>query len=142
MYADFKPMQVASLSKYSKLLPKVPETIKKIKEEYKMKVGTCTGYNREMVDVLLKDAKPQGYEPDYTVAGDDVPNDMGSRPGPFMIYQNLVHLGVYPIEAVVKVDDGSSGITEALNAGCWSVGVANYSNYTDVLFYFDIMIIK
>ena len=62
VYADFKPMQVASLSKYSKLLPKVPETIKKIKEEYKMKVGTCTGYNREMVDVLLKDAKPQGLK--------------------------------------------------------------------------------
>ncbi len=31
-----------------------------------------------------------------------------------------------------QVDDTVSGVGEGLNAGCWSVGVAAYSNYTDV----------
>jgi len=85
-----------------------------------------------MVDVLLLAAKRQGYEPDSSVAGDQVPNNMGFRPAPFMIYQNLCNLGIFPIESVVKVDDTVSGVGEGLNAGCWSVGVAEHSNYTDV----------
>jgi CRP-like cAMP-binding protein len=33
---------------------------------------------------------------------------------------------------VVKVDDTVSGIGEALEGGCWGVGVTRYSNYMDV----------
>jgi phosphonoacetaldehyde hydrolase len=33
---------------------------------------------------------------------------------------------------VVKVDDTTSGVGEALEAGCWGVGVARYSNYMDI----------
>ena len=36
------------------------------------------------------------------------------------------------IQSVVKIDDTTSGIGEAMNAGCWGVGVARYSNYMDV----------
>jgi len=49
-----------------------------------------------------------------------------------MLYQNLVQLGVYPIQSVVKVDDTVSGIGEGLTSGCWSVGVCALGNYTDV----------
>merc|ERR1719510_2571390 len=49
-----------------------------------------------------------------------------------MIYQNLVNLGVWPIQSVVKVDDTVSGVGEGLSAGCWSVGLCGLSNYTDV----------
>ena len=41
-----------------------------------------------------------------------------------MIYLNMVRLDVYPAQAVVKVDDTTSGITAGLNAGCWTVGIA------------------
>ena len=57
-----------------------------------------------------------------------------------MIYLNMVRLDVYPaqviiinqvsdhyvqhFQAVVKVDDTTSGITAGLNAGCWTVGIA------------------
>lgn len=34
-----------------------------------MKIGSTTGFIRSMVDVLLEDAKKQGFEPDVTVAG-------------------------------------------------------------------------
>lgn len=46
--------------------------------------------------------------------------------------QNMNRLGVYPVQAVVKVDDTVGGVEEGLNAGCWAVGVAAYSNYTDI----------
>lgn len=62
--------------------------------------------------------------------GDEVAN--GARPKPFMVYRNLDLLDVSPIQSVVKVDDTVSGVGEALEAGCWGVGVARYSNYMDV----------
>lgn len=49
-----------------------------------------------------------------------------------MVYKNMDILDVHPIQAVVKVDDTVSGVGEALEAGCWGVGVARYSNYMDV----------
>ena len=37
-----------------------------------MKIGSTTGFTKSMVDVLLEDAKKQGYVPDASVAGDEV----------------------------------------------------------------------
>jgi phosphonoacetaldehyde hydrolase len=132
LFADFVPMQMAVLDKYSTLLPRTAETVQILRDEYKLKIGCTTGFTRVMVDKLLANTKAQGYSPDTTVAGDDVPNDMGFRPAPFMLYQNLCNLGVFPIKAVVKVDDTVSGVGEGLNAGSWTVGIAGHSNYTDV----------
>ena len=66
------------------------------------------------------------------MAGDDVPDDMGVRPWPYMVYQNMRLLKVKNVESVVKVDDTIGGIGEGLNAGCWTIGLSNWSNYTDV----------
>ena len=76
------------------------------------------------------DAKKQGFVPDASVAGDEVEN--GARPKPFMVYRNLDLMDIHPIQAVIKVDDTVSGVGEALEAGCWGVGVARYSNYMDI----------
>lgn len=81
------------------------------------------------MDVLLKAAKEQGYHPDVTVAGDevDVP-----RPWPAMVFKNMEKLKVMPVQAVVKVDDTVGGIGEGLNAGCWTVGLYETSNYMEI----------
>ena len=34
-----------------------------------MKIGSTTGFFRNMVDILLEDAKKQGFVPDTSVAG-------------------------------------------------------------------------
>jgi phosphonoacetaldehyde hydrolase len=39
---------------------------------------------------------------------------------------------VYPIPSVIKVDDTVGGVGEGLNAGCWAVGMARYSNYMNI----------
>ena len=70
------------------------------------------------------------YVPDASVAGDEV--EHGARPKPFMVYRNLDLMDVHPIQSVLKVDDTISGVGEALEAGCWGVGIARYSNYMDI----------
>lgn len=130
MFRDYVPMQLEVLHKYSTLLPGCAEAMQKLKTDYNMKIGSTTGFLRDMVDILLVGAKEQGYEPDATVAGDEVIH--GARPKPFMIYRNMDLLDVHPIQSVVKVDDTVGGVDEALEAGCWGVGVAKYSNYMNI----------
>ena len=129
MFEDFVPMQLDCLRQYTTLLPGVVETIQTLQSQG-IKIGSTTGFVRSMVDILEEDAAKQGYKPDASVAGDEVIH--GARPGPFMVYKNLDILGVTPIQSVIKVDDTLSGIGEALNAGCWGVGIARYSNYMDI----------
>lgn len=130
MFRDFVPMQLACLRKYTDLIPGTKETVNTLRSEFGLKIGSTTGFLKNMVDILLEDAKKQGYQPDASVAGDEVLN--GARPKPFMVYRNMDLLDVHPIQSVVKVDDTVSGVGEALEAGCWGVGVARYSNYMDI----------
>ena len=129
MFADFVPMQLDCLGRYTKLLPGVAETTQQI-QKAGIKIGSSTGFVRSMVDILAEDARKQGFHPDVTVAGDEVVN--GARPRPFMIYRNLDLLDVYPIQSVIKVDDTITGVGEGLNAGCWTVGITRYSNYMNI----------
>ena len=129
MFADFVPMQLDCLGRYTKLLPGVAETTQQIQKNG-IKIGSSTGFVRSMVDILAEDARKQGFHPDVTVAGDEVVN--GARPRPFMIYRNLDLLDVYPIQSVIKVDDTITGVGEGLNAGCWTVGITRYSNYMNI----------
>tara|TARA_B110000208_G_scaffold191644_1_gene259329 strand:+ start:39 stop:965 length:927 start_codon:yes stop_codon:yes gene_type:complete len=130
LFDDFVPMQLACLDKYSTLLPGVVETVDILRNDYKVKIGITTGFNKVMADVLLKNTKSQGFIPDVSVTGDIVDN--GVRPKPFMLYKNLEMLDAFPIDTVVKVDDTVGGVGEGLNAGCWTVGLARYSNYMDI----------
>jgi phosphonoacetaldehyde hydrolase len=129
MFADFVPMQLACLREYTTLLPHVAEVTQAFQKDG-IKIGSSTGFVRSMVDILEVDAKTQGYTPDASVAGDEV--EHGARPKPFMVYRNLDLMDIHPIQSVVKVDDTVSGVGEALEAGCWGVGIARYSNYMDI----------
>ena len=129
MFEDFVPLQLNCLRNYTALLPGVADVCKKLQSQG-IKIGVSTGFVRSMVDVLEEDAKSQGFVPDASVAGDEVAQ--GARPKPFMVYRNLDLMDVHPIQSVVKVDDTISGVGEALEAGCWGVGVARYSNYMNI----------
>jgi phosphonoacetaldehyde hydrolase len=45
-----------------------------------------------------------------------------------MALLNVIHLGVSPVEACVKIDDTRPGIDEGLNAGMWTIGLAVSGN--------------
>ena len=129
MFADFVPAQLDCLRKYTTLLPGIKEVMNDLQAQG-IKLGASTGFTRAMVDILNADAIEQGLRLDATVAGDEVIH--GARPAPHMVYKNLDLLDISEIRSVVKCDDTVSGVGEALNAGCWGVGLVRYSNYMNI----------
>jgi len=110
----------------SKMIRGVPQTMDRLRSEFGIKIGSSTGYTSEIMAKLKPLAAEEGYIPDSYVTSDEVPS---GRPGPNMIFLNMIRLDVYPVQAVVKVDDTTSGIVAGLQAGCWTVGIAKTGNY-------------
>jgi len=124
MFQDFIPLQLACLADYADLVPGTLEALEDFRRRG-LKIGSTTGYTGEMMKLLVAEAKRRGYEPDATVCATDVP---AGRPEPWMCLQNAMRLGVYPMEAIVKVGDTLPDIEEGLNAGMWTVGLAKTGN--------------
>ncbi|MHC4913374.1 MAG: phosphonoacetaldehyde hydrolase [Planctomycetota bacterium] len=124
MFAEFIPLQLACLGDYADLIPGTVEAVDKFRSRG-LKIGSTTGYMREMMDLLLEEAKRRGYEPDSTVCAADVP---AGRPEPWMCFRNAENLGVYPTEVIVKIGDTLPDIYEGLNAGMWTIGLAKTGN--------------
>lgn len=124
MFQEFIPLQLDCLADYADLIPGTLEAVKDFRDRG-LKIGSTTGYTGEMMGLLLSEAKKRGYEPDSTVCATDVP---AGRPEPWMCVQNAMNLGIYPFEAIVKVDDTLPGIDEGLNAGMWTIGLAKTGN--------------
>jgi len=129
MFADFIPAQMACLKRYTGLIPGTVETVNTLRSKYGLKIGASTGFQRVMVDVLLVEAKKQGYVPDVAIAGDEATMP---RPYPYMVFQNMVALGVMNVASVLKVDDTVGGIGEGLNAGTWTCGLSHTSTYMNI----------
>ena len=124
LYAAFIPLQFSCLAEYSTLIPGVVDAVNRFRARG-LKIGSTTGYTREMLDLLLEKSEEAGYKPDCSL----VPSDVGAgRPHPFMIYEIAVRLKVYPLAAIAKVGDTPADIKEGLNAGTWSIGVAGTGN--------------
>jgi len=124
MYAEFIPMQLSCLAEYSSVIPGVAETVALLRERG-LKIGSTTGYTRDMLDLLLQSSAREGYVPDCSVT----PGEAGSgRPHPFMMYECAIRMQVYPMSAIAKVGDTPADILEGLNAGAWSIGVAGTGN--------------
>lgn len=124
MYEEFVPLQLEILADYAELIPGARQAVDEMRRSG-LKIGSNTGYNREMVNILLAEAEKQGYRPDSTVCASDV---LAGRPAPWMSLLNAQELGVYPMEAVVKIDDTLPGIEEGLNAGMWTIGLTKTGN--------------
>ena len=124
LYERFVPLQVQAVGGHSELIPGALEAVAAMRAKG-LAIATTTGYPREVMDVVVLEAKQQGYEPDVTVCAGDTPT---GRPGPFMAFEALIRLSISPVEAVVKIGDTVADIEEGLNGGMWSVGVAVTGN--------------
>jgi phosphonoacetaldehyde hydrolase len=123
LYAEFIPLQLQVLPAYGELIPGVAEVMAQLKSE-QIGVGATTGYNREMMAIVLRCAAEQGFVPDVSCCAEDVPG----RPAPWMIYRCLEQLGVFPPSAVVNIGDTIPDVVSGRNAGSWSVGVLQTGN--------------
>jgi phosphonoacetaldehyde hydrolase len=124
LFANFVPLQLECLVRYSTVIDGVAETVARIRKRG-IKIGSTTGYTREMLDMILRPAAEQGYSPDCAITPDDVG---AGRPYPWMIFANAIRLQVEPLEAVVKAGDTPVDIEEGLRAGVWTIGVARTGN--------------
>jgi phosphonoacetaldehyde hydrolase len=128
LYNDLLPIQINYALKHNKLIDGAVEFSKELHKR-NIKFGITTGYTKKISDQVLIDALKQGIEIDNVVAGDDVSE--GNRPYPYMIFLNMEQMRVVKPSSVLKFDDTVNGIEEGLNAGCWTVGVAKWSTYTN-----------
>jgi phosphonoacetaldehyde hydrolase len=124
VYEVFVPLNVAVAAAHADLIPGVAATVAALRARH-IRIGSTTGYTREIMAPILPRAAAQGYAPDNLVCAGDLAE---SRPSPLMIYRSLADLGVYPPAAVVKVDDTVPGIDEGRAAGCWTIGIAASGN--------------
>jgi phosphonoacetaldehyde hydrolase len=124
VYKDFVPMNVAAVTDFATLIEGAADTVARLRARG-LKIGSTTGYIREIMAPLLPLAAAEGYSPDNLVCAGDLAE---GRPSPLMMYRCFLDLGVWPAASVVKVDDTEVGIAEGLNAGCWTVGVALTGN--------------
>lgn len=119
MFLDFVPLQLSVLTNHAKPIPGVIEAVDKLRRQG-LKIGSTTGYTREMMDILVPAASRQGYSPNSVVCVSEVP---AGRPEPWMALLSAMQMRVFPMEAVVKVGDTLHDIAEGLNAGMWTIGV-------------------
>lgn len=124
MYDAYTPLQMDLIAQYADLIPGVLETVRAFRERG-LKIGSSTGFTREMMGPLLPEAARQGYEPDALFCPDDVG---AGRPEPWMCFANLHRLGVYPAEAAVKLGDTVADVREGHNAGLWTIALAKTGN--------------
>ena len=124
LYARFLETQVSFLADHATLIPGALEAVADCRRRG-LKIGSTTGYTRELMEVIVPAAKRQGLEVDAMYCASDFAE---GRPAPWMSFENARALGVYPMSAIVKIDDTTVGVEEGLNAGMWSVGLAKSGN--------------
>ena len=121
IYDTFIPLQVERVGAHSDLIPGALELVNGLRRQG-LKIGSTTGYPREVMQRLMVLAAERCYAPDCTVCADDLA--AGARPGPWMALACVQDLHIGAVSHCVKVDDTVPGIAEGLNAGMWTVGLA------------------
>ncbi|MBB6142680.1 phosphonoacetaldehyde hydrolase [Silvibacterium bohemicum] len=124
LFADFNLLQPGILSSHSQLIYGVVETTAAWRAQG-LRIGSSTGYTREMLTPIAELAAARGYEPDASVCPDEVG---AGRPAPWMLHRNMRILDIYPPSACVKIGDTVSDIEEGRNAGMWTIGLTRTGN--------------
>jgi phosphonoacetaldehyde hydrolase len=124
LYAVFVPKNIAVAARYATVIPGVAEVVAELRREG-VRIGSTTGYTREIMAEILPIAAAEGFAPDSVVCTGDTPE---GRPSPYMMYRSFLDLMVWPAWSAIKVDDTEVGIAEGLNAGAWAVGISVSGN--------------
>jgi len=121
---DLGPLMREAAERAAQLIPGAAETAASLRRAG-LRIGSSTGYTREMMAPVLARAAEQGYAPDHLVCAGETPQ---GRPSPLMIYKACAELGVWPLSRVIKVDDAEAGVAEGRAAGCFTIGLAASGN--------------
>jgi phosphonoacetaldehyde hydrolase len=124
LFEEFGPLQMKIIAQHSQLIQGVAQVVKDWQDQG-LRIGSTTGYTRQMLGPVLAQAAEQGYRPDASVCPDEVP---AGRPAPWMLMKNAQLLDVYPPSTCVKIGDTVVDIEEGKNAGMWTIGLTKTGN--------------
>ena len=125
LYVPYEEMLLSILHNFATPKPCVLDAVAALREAGVL-IGSTTGYNEKMMQIVVPAAAQQGYVPDFTITPDDT-DGMG-RPYPYMVFRNMEALGVSDVRRVAKVGDTVADIEEGVNAGVISIGVVEGSS--------------
>ncbi len=120
LYKIFEEKLLSILHLYSDPKPGVVEVVNRLRRNG-IRIGSTTGYNDKMMEIVVPAAKEKGYEPDVLFSPDST--GQKGRPWPYMIFRNMEALEIKKVRRVLKVGDTVSDIKEGRNAGVWSAGI-------------------
>ena len=121
IYQTFLPLQIERVAEHADLIDGALSTVCALRARH-IRIGSTSGYPRQVMQRLLPAAAANGYAPDCTVCADDL--TAGARPGPWMALQCVLELQARNVAHCIKVDDTVPGIAEGRSAGMWTVGVS------------------
>lgn len=124
MYEEFLPLQKETLKAHSDVIPGVAAAIAELRSRG-LRIGSSTGYTRELMDVVCPLAAAGGYEPDVVVCSDEVP---AGRPTPWMNRRAAELLGVTEPHEILVVDDTPVGIAAGRAFGALTIAVSRTGN--------------
>jgi phosphonoacetaldehyde hydrolase len=124
LYTRFLRIDAKSTTEHSDLIPGALAAIADLRARG-ARIGSTTGYPREIMERILPLAAAQGYAPDNCVTVSDVAR---GRPWPDMVQASATELGVEDPVACVVVDDSPTGLEAARRAGMWAVGISASGN--------------
>ncbi|WP_028220778.1 phosphonoacetaldehyde hydrolase [Paraburkholderia oxyphila] len=124
LYAEFLRVDERNVALYSDLIPGALDSIAALRARG-IRIGSTTGYPREVMNNLMPIARDKGYSPDHCCTVSDV---LRGRPFPDMSLNNALALGAPDVCACVVVDDSPTGLEAGLAAGMWAVGIAASGN--------------
>ncbi|MDB5739178.1 MAG: phosphonoacetaldehyde hydrolase [Alphaproteobacteria bacterium] len=124
LYRKLVPAMAQAAAASAQLIPGAAQAAADLRA-LGVKIGSGTGYTREMMAPILAAAAAQGYVPDAVVCAGETSS---GRPAPLMTWKALIALDAWPAQACIKVDDAAVGITEGKLAGCWTVGFSASGN--------------
>lgn len=124
LYADFLKIDEVNCAKYSAMIPGALDVIAGLRAQG-IKIGSTTGYPRQVMEGLMPLAAAQGYVPDNTITVTEAPR---GRPFPDMVLMNALALGAPDLRGCVVVDDSPTGLISGRAAGMWAVGILASGN--------------
>jgi len=124
VFRKFLEIDVECVEEHSEVIPGAVDAFKHFRDRG-MKIGTTSGYTREIMDLVAEQARKQGLEADHVMSASDT---SAARPSPWMCYHLAEKLNFYPMAAAVKIGDTPIDMEEGLNAGMWTIGLACSGN--------------
>lgn len=124
IYRGFSRCLPAFLAVHADAIPGAVETLRWLRGRG-IRIGSTTGYTREMMDALEPLAQAAGIAPDVVICADQVPQ---GRSAPWACFRIAEQCGVYPMTRCVKVGDTPADMAEGMNAGMICVGVSESGN--------------